>query len=99
MFKKRNLAKRILNPDEIFVDSKNIPDFDKYRFEGRMEKPINKSAFIGIGIFFFAMGMIIFAKTAYLQVVEGEKYAANSKKNYLRLESILPNRGIIYDRN
>jgi len=29
-------------PDEIFLDSSNLPNFDVYQFEGRIEKPISK---------------------------------------------------------
>ena len=28
-----------IDPDEIFLDDKNIPEFDVHQFEGRMEEP------------------------------------------------------------
>ncbi len=96
---KRKLGKYILNPDEIFADSQNIPGFDKYQFEGRLEKPITKSTFAGIGICFFILGGLIFAKIFHLEVFKGEAYAARSEYNYLRAVSIPAARGIIYDRN
>ena len=95
---KRNLAKKTIHPDEIFVDSENIPGFDKYQFEGRLEKPIAKSTFIGIGICLFILGGLLFAKIIHLQIIKGEAYALRSENNYLRAITIFPSRGIIYDR-
>ncbi len=96
---KRKLGKSGLNPDEIFMDSENIPDFDKYQFEGRLEKPITKSTFAGIGICFLILGGLLFVKTGHLEILKGETYALRSKYNYLRPVSIRPVRGIIYDKN
>lgn len=97
MFKKN--GKNTINPDEIFADAQNIPGFDKYQFEGRLEKPITKSTFVGLGICFFILGGLLFGKTFYLQVVKGQAYALKSEHNYLRAINIFPARGIIYDRN
>jgi len=95
---KRN-NKDTLNPDEIFADAQNIPGFDKYQFEGRLEKPITKSTFVGIGICFFILGGLLFGKTFYLQIIKGRAYALRSEHNYLQAINIFPARGIIYDRN
>lgn len=91
--------RHILNPDEIFADVQNIPGFDKYQFEGRMEKPITKSTFIGVGICFFILGGLLFGKLFYLQIIKGGAYLARSESNYLRTINIPAARGIIYDRN
>ena len=40
-----------IDPDEIFLDSHNLLDFDKHQFEGRLEKPISYSVY-SIMIFF-----------------------------------------------
>ena len=34
-----------VEPDEIFLDSKNLQNFDRQKFEGRIEKPIPKKLF------------------------------------------------------
>lgn len=99
MFRKKNLFKYAINPDEIFVDSKNIPDFDKYQFEGRLEKPIKKFTFIAVGACFFILGSLLFLKIFQLQVINGKAYSVKSEQNYLRLDAIFPSRGVIYDRN
>ena len=33
-----------ITPDEIFLDSSNLSGFDTDQFEGRLEKPISKTA-------------------------------------------------------
>ena len=40
-----------IDPDEIFLDSQNLPNFDVNQFEGRLEKPISTKTFIALGIF------------------------------------------------
>ncbi len=95
---RKKLSNQPLNPDEIFADVQNIPGFDKYQFEGRLEKPIAKPTFVGIGICFLILGGLLFAKIAHLEILKGEAYASRSKNNYLRAVSIFPSRGIIYDR-
>ncbi len=95
---KKKLSNQPLDPDEIFADVQNIPGFDKYQFEGRLEKPIAKPTFVGIGLCFLILGGLLFAKIAHLEVLKGEAYALRSKNNYLRAVSIFPSRGIIYDR-
>ncbi len=99
MFHKGKLAKQTINPDEIFVDAKNIPDFDRYQFEGRLEKPIAKPAFFGISACFLLLGALLLVKSAHLQIIKGESYSSRAMQNYLRPIVISPNRGIIYDRN
>ena len=39
---KHKYIKRDIAPDEIFLDSKNLPEFNTQQFEGRLEKPIPK---------------------------------------------------------
>lgn len=81
------------------MDAKNIPGFEVERFEGTIEKPISGKSFWGLGIFFAVVFLIFAVKIFSLQVVYGGVFAARSENNRLRKVSILPNRGIIYDRN
>jgi hypothetical protein len=39
-FKKKRNRNVEIDPDEIFIDSHNLPQFDNQQFEGRLEKPI-----------------------------------------------------------
>lgn len=88
-----------INPDEIFLDAKNLPGFDKDQFEGRIEKPIEMTAIFGVAIVFLLIEIVFFAKTISLQVVHGSEYLAKSENNRLDHTPIFAMRGVIYDRN
>lgn len=88
-----------IDPDEIFMDSKNISGFDTQQFEGRMEKPVKRKTFLSAGIVFLIIGLAIIGQTFYLQIVKGESYLSRSENNRLKLTPIFPERGIVYDRN
>ncbi|MBX4210960.1 hypothetical protein KW783_03250, partial [Candidatus Parcubacteria bacterium] len=82
-FFRRSRGKEI-NPDEIFLDSSNLPQFDVHQFEGRIEKPISKRTLFIMGGFFVLIGFLYFGKLWILQVKQGEAYEAQSEKNRLR---------------
>jgi len=101
MFRK-NKTKRmnhLVDPDEIFLDSKNIGNFDQQQFEGRIEKPITKKTILVIGLFFFIIICVFFARLFILQIKNGQSYLARSESNTLSQGIIFADRGIIYDRN
>lgn len=88
-----------IDPDEIFLDSSNLPQFDTHQFEGRIDSPISKTTgYIVLG--FFLCLIIFFAiRVGILQVKNGENFAQLSEKNYLRHTPLFAARGVIYDRN
>jgi len=88
-----------LNPDEIFLDSSNPSGFDQGRLEGRLEKPISRNTFAGIGIVILLMFTALAVQAANLQVRQGETYAERSERNRLRPEVLFSERGAIVDRN
>ena len=55
LFKKRRRKQvtSFVEPDEIFLDSQNIQNFDRQQFEGRIEKPITKTSTIKLYDFCF----------------------------------------------
>ncbi len=88
-----------LAPDEIFLDSSNLPSFDTTRLEGRLEKPISERTFVGITAV-IALILVAFAVQAgSLEIVQGEKFATQSENNRLRPEVLFAKRGAILDRN
>ena len=91
--------KRDIAPDEIFLDSKNLPEFNTQQFEGRLEKPIPKKAISVLGFFFAFCALIFIYKLSVLQVVKGEAYFKKSENNTLMKQPIFADRGLIYDRN
>jgi penicillin-binding protein 2 len=88
-----------IDPDEIFLDSANLMNFDKDQFEGRIERPIAKQT---LGILYISI-LLIFGGLLYkvfmLQVVAGEENYRLSENNRLRETVIFATRGNIYDRN
>jgi penicillin-binding protein 2 len=90
---------REIDPDEIFLDSKNLPDFDRNQFEGRFEKPISKKSIIACGIVFGLIAVLLLSKVWVLQVENGSVYADKSENNRLRHTVLFAERGVIYDRN
>ncbi len=98
MLKKR-YNNSLVEPDEIFLDSTNLQNFDRQQFEGRIEKPIPKKTIIFLGILFAFITGIFSARLIYLQIQKGEAYYARSQNNTLEKAIIFTDRGIIYDRN
>lgn len=101
IFKKKNFADKdfFVEPDEIFLDSKNMQNFDSQQFEGRIEKPISKRNIIFLGIFFTVFTLTFIGRLGILQIKKGEAYSQRSANNTFEKEIIFADRGIIYDRN
>jgi penicillin-binding protein 2 len=104
--KKRSLSashlkqlSREIDPDEIFLDAENLPEFDKDQFEGRIEKPIGKGAILGVAIAFLFVEIAFFIKVIDLQVVQGVALLRKSENNRLDHTPIFAMRGVISDRN
>jgi len=88
-----------LTPDEIFLDTGNLPEFETDQFEGVIEKPIHSSIIIFFGVFLALAIIIVFGRIFYLQVFEGERYLALSRANNLEHKVLFTERGVLYDRN
>lgn len=99
IFKKSKEEHAFVEPDEIFLDSKNIQNFDRQQFEGRIEKPISKKTISFLGIFFLAVVISFSFRLGYLQIQKGWAYYERSEKNTLEKVILFAERGIIYDRN
>lgn len=90
--------KRDIALDEIFLDSKNLPNFNTQQFEGRLEKAIPKRSIFFLGLFFFGAAVIFIFQLGSLQVIKGEAYYKKSQDNTLTKQPIFADRGLIYDR-
>ncbi len=101
IFKQNKLKHKntFVEPDEIFLDSKNLQNFDRQQFEGRIEKPITKKTILSLGLFFLFFSVIFSFRLGYLQIEKGEAYYKRSQNNTLEKVVIFANRGVIYDRN
>ncbi len=101
LFKKRRRKQTnsFVEPDEIFLDSQNIQNFDRQQFEGRIEKPITKKTILFMILFFLFFATIFSIRLINLQIKNGEMYKKRSENNVLEKQTIFADRGIIYDRN
>ncbi|MFQ5661871.1 MAG: penicillin-binding transpeptidase domain-containing protein [Candidatus Paceibacteria bacterium] len=99
ILKKKVYKNREIEPDEIFIDSHNLPEFNIDQFEGRIERPISKGAIMVVAVSFLIIGIIFGWKIWNLQIKEGESYASISENNRLQNSIIFADRGVIYDRN
>lgn len=96
---KHKYIKRDIAPDEIFLDSKNLPEFNIQQFEGRLEKPIPKKTIFLVGLSFLFFSFIFIYQLGNLQIIKGEAYFKKSQNNTLMRQPIFADRGLIYDRN
>ena len=88
-----------IDPDEIFLDSKNLPEFDVNQFEGRLEKPISPRVFTIFSFVCFFVAAVLLMKFSSLQIVHGSFYKDKSENNMLKQILIVAPRGAIYSRD
>jgi penicillin-binding protein 2 len=89
----------MLNPEDIFLDSRNKPGFDEHKLEGSFEKPLPKTlshvSLLVIGVGFLFLG----GKLYSLQISQGEYYKERAENNAVKIIPVFPLRGVIEDRN
>ncbi len=90
--------KKHLDPDIIFLDSKNLPEFDVHQFEGKIERPISRlTSIIIIGFVLLVFG-VYSGRVWYLQIVQGKEFKERAENNRLDHQIVFSERGIITDR-
>lgn len=100
LWKKKSRIREVeLWPDEVFLDSSNIPGFEHERFEGVLEKPLERPAFYTFGVLVFLFGGLLLSRAFWLQMVRGAEFEKRAESNYIQKTFIEPPRGIIYDRH
>lgn len=87
-----------LELDEVLLDASNILGLNLDRLEGKRELPISASSIYKIGIVFSLILIFFLGKIYTLQVVKGEEYFAIAESNNLDSDTIIAERGVIYDR-
>lgn len=97
--KRQHRNKAGVNPDEIFLDSSNLPSFNKDQFEGRIETPISKLSLGLLKYVFLCIAILFVYRALYLQIIHSDFYTSKATNNNLRKEVIFAHRGIIADRN
>ncbi len=90
---------RDINPEDIFLDSTNLPGFDEHALEGRIERPMGHVTFFALKIFLAILVLGLGSKLWILGAKDGDVYAQISDQNRLEQTLIFANRGVITDRN
>lgn len=88
-----------INPEDIFLDSTNLPGFEGHALEGRIEKPMSKNTFFFFKIILALIVLSLAGKLWSLSILGGSAYAQISENNRLEQTLIFANRGAILDRN
>lgn len=96
--RKKHTGGHELAPDEIFLDSTNLPNFDHARLEGRLEQPVPRGAYLALMLVVALIFVVLLSQAVQLTLIKGPAYAAQSEKNRLRPEVIFAERGAITDR-
>ena len=88
-----------INPEDIFIDSTNLPGFEEHRLEGRIEKPMGRETFFILKIVVAVIMLALVSKLWVLGIKQGSIYTQISENNRLEQTLIFANRGVIYDRD
>lgn len=97
MFRRNKKGDSAFDPDEILFDSVSMLRSD-YMPEGRIEKPIEK-VYAFLFLLILAAGVTyLFYRAGTLQITEGQAYLLKSQENRFHTRSLIPPRGIIFDR-
>ncbi|MDB5204121.1 MAG: penicillin-binding protein 2, penicillin-binding protein 2 [Candidatus Taylorbacteria bacterium] len=97
--KRQSGSKKSVNPDEIFLDSSNLPSFNRDQFEGRIETPISKFSLGSLKYIFILIAIFFIYRALNLQIINSDFYVARATNNNLQKEVIFAHRGIVADRN
>ena len=98
MFWRKNRKISEIEFDEIFLDSRNIPDYRKESFEGMVEKPIPQKNVFLLGGFLAVFAAVFILRIFVLEIVRGEEFYQRAEKNRLEVVFEDAERGLIYDR-
>lgn len=88
-----------IDPDQILIDSSNLPHYDLSQFEGRLERPIGRGTLYTVLGIFVLLAFVFFAQAFKLTIVHGQNYKDLSEHNVLRPVPVFAGRGVIYDKN
>lgn len=84
--------------DEVLFDATNILGLDLDRLEGKRELPIANKSIYKVGVVFVLVALFFLGKVYDLQVINGEKLFAIAESNSVDRDTIIAERGVIYDR-
>ncbi len=86
-------------PDEIFLDSSNLPGHEASQFEGRVVSRLSHRAPHWVGLAFVLIVLAFGVRAFSLEILKGESYVNISRENTLESSILFATRGLILDRN
>lgn len=96
---RRTRRYQAIEPDEILIDAQNLPGFDATRLEGRIERPIESSAYRNFLALALLIGLVFIGQLIKLQAVDGATLKERAEANRLQENLIIAERGHVVDRN
>lgn len=97
-FRTRRRKTPAIDPDVIFLDARNLPEFNTQQFEGRIEKPISRFAITSLFVASCFVMLLFLGRVWSLQIAQGASLRTVSTQNSLRSTPLFAARGVIYDR-
>ncbi|MBI4093874.1 hypothetical protein HY417_02830 [Candidatus Kaiserbacteria bacterium] len=89
---------REIAPEDIFIDSTNLPRRDDPRLEGRVVRRLSPRAILGVGVVLSVVLLGFGARLFDLSVLHGSAYAEISRENRFYRSLDFASRGELYDR-
>lgn len=86
-------------PDEIFLDSSNLPGHNAIQFEGRVVSALSHRAILAVGLVFFLVSTVFAIRAFSLEIIDGSSYADISRNNTLDHTIVFATRGLILDKH
>ena len=89
-----------IEPHEVFLDKLAQHEEEELGLsEKKFEVPLKETmSYMLFGIFFI-LAAVLFAKSSYFQILQGKKLYTEAENNKGSINLIMPERGIIYDKN
>ncbi len=98
-FFRRSRSSYEIAPDEIFLDSSNLPGHNIVQFEGRVVAALSHRALLMVGVVFCLVALAFALRAFSLEVIDGSSYAEISRNNTLDRTVVFGTRGLILDRH
>ena len=95
---KKHFLYNDLETSEIFMDSKNLPGFERERFEGRLEFPIPSGTIRYLGLLLLIIFSLFVYRLYDLQVIKSPILKARAEDNSLKIIPLWAERGRVLDR-
>ncbi len=87
-----------VEPDQIFIDAANLPQFDTARLEGQIERPITSKTYRNFLLLSGLIGLVALGQLLHLQVLRFDSFSARAEENRLAHTTIISERGLLLDR-